>query len=79
MTLFAISELDDAAETRKSEIYSDGHCGYASEYRRGVGGAARHEPLPSFEESQRSQISLSRIDRAELRKLSRRHLSTKYN
>jgi len=59
--------LDDACwETRKVEIYSDGHCGYASDIQEYGKTRLGIEPIPPFEEiNSDPQFQLVEIDRDE--------------
>ena len=49
--IILFSELDDSLwETRKVEVFSDGHCGFASETDSNGETRLGIEPLPAFED-----------------------------
>jgi hypothetical protein len=61
------SELDDANwETRKVEVYADGHCGFASEAESSGDTRLGLEPVPPFDEIDSDpELELVEIQQAE--------------
>ena len=73
------SELDDANwETRKVEVYADGHCGFASEVESAGGTFLGLESVPPFEEiNSDPEFECAEIQQAEFDEVwARRHLPT---
>jgi uncharacterized protein DUF6881 len=77
--ILLFSELDDDFwETRKVEVYSDGHCGFADHSGSSGDTELGLEPLPPFDEiNSDPQFQLVEISRAEFEEVwSRRYLTT---